>query len=346
MKTKLITFAALLLALTLSCALAFAVTANATVVAPETTKITAAMSGILLPFDFVAGDRVAAGDTLFTYDTIPVYAQSSGKVVAIFAEEGASGAGVMERYGALAVIEPKNALYIAASTAQAYNKEENRFLHVGQTLYLKCGSEEGEGRITNIDGANYIVEILDGDFELRDNVRCFRKSDMKAEEETGRGTVARYADTAVQAHGRITAIHVKEGDTVADGDLLFEVVDASSKPFEPLSLTAPANGVLSALYAVGGMQVYRGQLLCEIANLDALELSVEVDEMDLDGLRVGDTLTYTLDAYAGQTFTGTVKEIRPLGMQRQNASYFDVRLSIHSERNILPGMNGTVTLGK
>lgn len=346
MKTKLITFAALLLALTLSCALALAVTANATIVAPETTKITAPMNGILLPFDWTAGDRIAAGDTLFTYDTVPVYAQSSGKVAAVFAKEGDSAAGVMARYGALAVIEPENLRYIAASTAQAYDKEENRLLHVGQKLYLKHNSEEGEGRITGINGTNYVVEILDGDFELGDTVRCFRKSDMKNEEETGRGTVSRYADTAVQAQGRVTAVHVKEGDTVADGDLLFEVVDASSKPFEPLSLTAPANGAISALYTTGGMQVYRGQLLCEIANLDALELSVEVDEMDLDGLRVGDTLTYTLDAYAGQLFTGTVKEIRPLGMKRQNASYFDVRLSVSSERNILPGMNGTVTLGK
>ena len=346
MKTKLITFAALLLALTLSCALALAATANATVVAPETEKITAPMNGLLLPFDWAAGDLVAAGDTLFAYDTIPVYAQSSGKVAAIFAEEGDSAAGVMGRYGALAVIEPENMLYLAASTAQAYDKEENRFLHVGQTLYLKHNKEEGEGRITHIDGANYIVEILDGDFELGDTVRCFRKSDMKNEEETGRGTVSRYADTAVQAQGRITAVHVKEGDIVADGDLLFEVVDATSKPDTALFLTAPVNGALAQLYITGGMQVYRGQLLCEIANLDALELSVEVDEMDLDGLRVGDTLSYSLDAYPGQIFTGTVKEIRPLGMKRQNASYFDVRLTIQSEKNILPGMNGTVTLGK
>ncbi len=346
MKTKLITFAALLLALTLCCACALAVTANATVVAPETAKITAPMNGILLPFDWAAGDRIAAGDTLFAYDTIPVYAQSSGKVAAVFAEEGDSAGGVMARYGALAVIEPENKLYLAASTAQAYDKEENRFLHVGQTLYLKHGSEEGMGRITSIDGANYIVEILEGDFELRDTVRCYRKSEMKNEEETGRGTVTRYADTAVQAQGRIAAVHVKEGDTVKDGDLLFEVVDAASKPFESLSLAAPVSGALSQLCVTSGMQVYRGQLLCEIANLDALELSVEVDEVDLDGLRVGDTLSYALDAYPGQNFTGTVKEIRPLGMQRQNASYFDVRLSIHSERSILPGMNGTVTLGE
>jgi HlyD family secretion protein len=94
------------------------------------------------------------------------------------------------------------------------------------------------------------------------------------------------------------------------------------------------------------MQVYRGQLLCEIADLDALELSVQVDELDLASLRVGDVLTYTLDAYVEETFSGTVMEIRPIGMARQNATYFDVRLTISTERMVLPGMNGTVTLDK
>ena len=346
MKTKLITFAALLLALTLSCALALAATANATVVAPETEKITAPMNGLLLPFDWTPGDLVAAGDTLFTYDIIPVYAQSSGKIAAVFAEEGDSAAGVMGRYGALAVIEPENLLYLAASTAQAYDKEENRLLHVGQTLYLKRGSEEGEGRITHIDGTNYIVEILEGDFELGDMVRCFRKEDMKYEEETGRGKATRYADTAVAAQGRIVACYVQPGDTVKTGDLLFEVVDASCAVGAALEMTAPVSGAVAALAVSSGMQVYRGQLLCEIADLNALELSVQVDELDLASLRVGDVLTYTLDAYGEETFSGTVTEIRPIGMARQNATYFDVRLTINTERMVLPGMNGTVTLSK
>ena len=87
-------------------------------------------------------------------------------------------------------------------------------------------------------------------------------------------------------------------------------------------------------------------LLCEIANLETLELSAEIDELDLSSIRVGDVLTYTLDAYAGESFSGTITEIRPIGAPRQNATYFDVRITPPEGVTILPGMNATVTIGE
>ena len=61
-------------------------------------------------------------------------------------------------------------------------------------------------------------------------VHPLKKRAMAADSETGRGRAMRYADTAVQAQGRIAAVHVKAGDEVKTGDLLFEVVDSSAAP--------------------------------------------------------------------------------------------------------------------
>ena len=292
------------------------------------------------------GDEVAAGELLFKLDTTPVYAPVSGKVGMVFAAAGDDAAGLIAHYGAVAAIEPEYPLYLNADNDEAHDNDDNKYLHVGETLYLKCGNEEGEGVVTSVDGSNYIVEILEGDFELGDTIRCFRKPEMKYEEETGRGKATRYADTAVQAQGRIVACHVQPGDMVKTGDLLFEVVDSSCPVGAALEVAAPVSGAVTLLAASSGMQVYRGQLLCEIANLEALELSVEVDELDISSIRAGDVLTYTLDAYGDAAFTGTVKEIRPIGMARQNATYFDVRLTVDTQQLVLPGMNGTVTLGE
>ena len=77
-------------------------------------------------------------------------------------------------------------------------------------------------------------------------------------------------------------------------------------------------------------------LLCEIADLSALELSAQVDELDLTRVKVGDVLTYTLDAYDGETFSGTVTRIRPVGTTRQNATYFDVRITSREREKIAP----------
>lgn len=346
MKAKLITFTALLAALSLTCACALGATANASIIAPETSKIAAPFSGTLLPFDMTAGDAVHAGDALFALDTVPVYAAQNGVVAAVFAGAGDDAAGIANLYGALAVIEPEYPLYIDANTNDAYDNDDNRYIHAGETLYLKHGDEKGTGLITRVDGKYYTVKVLTGDFDLDDTVRCYRESAMPYDSEVGRGKVKRYADVSVNASGRVAAVHVRPGDTVKTGDLLFETVDALAAVDASPVIAAPVTGAVTALYAASGAQVYRGQLLCEIADLTKLELSAEVDEVDLAAVRVGDVLSYTLDAYADSPFTGTVTEIRPIGAPRQNATYFDVRITAPEGVTLLPGMNATVTLGE
>lgn len=344
MKTKLSVFFALFLCLTLMSACALGATANACIVAPKTEKIIAPFSGTLRPFDLTAGEAVSSGELLFEIDTIPVYAQYGGTVSAVLAAEGDDASGVISRHGALAVIEPELALYVDADTRDAYDDDENRYLHAGETLYLKCGNEKGEGRVTSVNGKDYIVEILDGSFEVDDTIRCFRESSMPSDSETGRGKAKRYADILVTGTGRVAKVHAKPGDKVAAGDLLFEMIDAVSAKDASPEITAPVSGAVTLLQAVSGAQVYRGMLLCEIADLSALELSAEVDELDLNAIRVGDMLSYTLDAYGETAFTGTVTEIRPIGSARQNATYFDVRITAPKEASVLPGMNATVQL--
>lgn len=344
MKTKLSVFAALILCLTLISACALGATANASIVAPETAKVIAPFSGTLRPFDLTAGEAVSAGDALFEIDTIPVYAQQSGEVAAVLAAEGDDASGVISRYGALAVIEPELALYLDANTQEAYDDEDNRYLHAGETLYLKCGNEKGEGRVTSVNGKNYVVEILSGSYDVDDYVRCFRESSMPSDSETGRGRVKRYPDVTVTGAGRVAKVHVQPGDKVEAGDLLFEMIDAQSIKGASPVITAPVSGAVTLMTASSGAQVYRGMLLCEIADLSALELSAEVDELDLSSIRVGDVLTYTLDAYGEKSFSGTITEIRPIGAPRQNATYFDVRITAPQDVTVLPGMNATVIL--
>lgn len=344
MKGKLTLTAALMLALTLLSACALAATANASVVAPKTEKITAPFAGTLLPFDLTQNKAVAAGDTLFALDTSKVYAQSSGTLAALLVAVGDDASGACAHYGAAAVIEPAHPLYVNADTDDAYDTDDNRYLHAGEMLYLKCGDEKGTGRVTQVDGEDYIVEILTGDFDVDDTVRCFRESGMPSNSETGRGKVKRFADLPLQASGRVYAIHAAEGDAVAAGDLLFETIDpAGAKDASPV-IVSPVSGAVTAVHAVSGAQVYKGQLLCEIADLSALELSAEVDELDLSRVRVGDTLSYTLDAYGDKTFTGTVTEIRPVAAVRQNAAYFDVRITAPADAAVYPGMSATVTI--
>lgn len=339
----------LLLCLCLLCPAAMAeegaslATANATVVSSVTTRVTAPYAGTLLSFDLAQGDRVSAGDLLMALDTLKIYASQTGTLQAVFAQQGDDAESVQQRYGALAVIEPANALYLSATTRDAYNDDENRYLHAGETLYLKLNDEEGTGRVTAVTDAGYTVEILSGDYEVGDKVQCFRDEGRSNKKKVGSGTVCRYPDAQLTGVGRVLAIYKQPGEQVTAGDLIMELTTSTCSPSVTSgNVLSPVDGAVSALYVTSGAQVYEGQLLCEIEDLSQLELSAMVDEVYLSRVRVGDTLSFSLDAYSDRQYTGQVTEIKPLGVEMQNAAYYEVQLAISNTQDMLPGMSATL----
>ena len=318
-------------------------TANANIIAPNTFFLTAPFAGSLLPFSWRVGDPVPGQEAVFEMDTVKVYAPQSGRLTALFGAPGDDAEGIAARYGALCVIEPKRMYYIEASTSTAYKNDGNKLIHAGETLYLKSGGEKGIGRVTSVAQGNYTVEIIDGSFYLNDAVTCYRESGYAGAGITGSGKVMRYNDVLINARGRIFAVHKREGDVVEAGDLLFEVIDSGSDPgTDSTMIFSPGYGAIAAVHVMPGSQVPKGQLLCEISDLTYLELSVQMDEIYIADIRVGDSLAFVLDAFDGQRFTGNVIRIMPLGSNRQNAAYYDVRVSLPENSGFLPGMNATV----
>ncbi len=174
-------FLALLLVLTMAagCASAAALdrtaytVASGTVGAASFTDVLAPFSGTLLSFDLQPGDRVAEGDPLFRMRTTILRAPVAGTVTAVFAEKGQDASAAMTRYGALAALEAEHDYLIQATTAGAYNKNKNKELHVGETLYFQYSSgtrEEGFGQVTAVSGDSYTVEILSGSFNIRNTL--------------------------------------------------------------------------------------------------------------------------------------------------------------------------------
>lgn len=75
-----------------------------------------------------------------------------------------------------------------------------------------------------------------------------------------------------------------------------------------------------------------------------MEVTAQVDEVDLDKVHIGDTLKVVFDRYPDTELSGTVLSISGLGVQKQNATYYDVKLSLSTSLELLPGMNATVYL--
>lgn len=325
------------------------VTANAVAESENVYKITAPYSGVLLPFDLESGDPVSKGDTLFALDTVKVYAPVDGTVQAVFAETGDLCEDVTALYGMIACIERTLPQVAQASTSGAYNDEENRHIHVGETVYFYQTSDkdnEGEGRVTAVNGSDYTVELTAGDFENGDSIKIYRDEKMGTKSCIGSGTIERAADVAVSGTGRVLSCAVQPGQTVRKGQLLFELSGQDAEAdVTGAAITADHDGTVElAAGAASGQQVYKGQLLASIHDLSAMNVVAEVDEIDLERVHVGDTLTVVFDCYPQEEVSGTVQSISLIGNAKQNATYYDVTLSISASWQVLPGMNATVWL--
>lgn len=80
-------------------------------------------------------------------------------------------------------------------------------------------------------------------------------------------------------------------------------------------------------------------------DLRRMEISANIDEADVGRIKPGQRVTFTVSAFPGRTFEGTVKQVR-LGSQTiQNVVIYTAVVSIENPRlELLPGMTATLRI--
>ena len=119
-------------------ALADSITFTGTVAASETDEVYAPIGGKVLTVSGDVGDRVSADTVLVALSTTKVYAEEDGTVTGVFGQPGDSAETVSNLYGSVVSIEGGRVYRIAASTTNAYNTTDTKFVHVGENVYLSC----------------------------------------------------------------------------------------------------------------------------------------------------------------------------------------------------------------
>lgn len=113
---------------------------------------------------------------------------------------------------------------------------------------------------------------------------------------------------------------------------------------EDLEVKAPVSGTLSALTAVVGDKVSANTDLFRVANYDAMEVTISVDELDVARIKVGQAAEIMLDALPGKVYRGQVSKINPEGVFRNDIATFDVTVVIEKSEGLMSGMNTTVNI--
>ena len=313
---------------------ASAVSFSGTVAASDTVEIYAPIGGNVERVEVSVGEKVQAGDVLATLETTKVYATEDGVVTGIFGEPGDNAETIAERYGAVMYIEGESVYTISASTEEAYNTTENKFVHVGEKVYLNCyshGTHTGTGVITAIEGANYTVNVLEGEFLLGETISIFRGETTASSGRIGRGDISRKSPTAVKGSGSIVSLAVQDGDTVQKGDLLFETLDGS---FDGLymtgaQITADTAGTIFQLNLNQGGKTEKNSVAAVIYPEGKMRIEALVNEYNLSEIAVGDKVNVELlwNQDYEVNYDGVISMIS--GIAAENAGEGDVCYTVY-----------------
>lgn len=342
-------FAGLLAALALMSGAALAegtLSLDGEIRAGQTRSITAPYGGTVGDFDVKVGDEASAGSTLFTLGTQKIYADFDGVVSAIFAQAGDSAAYAQERYGALAYIE-RDTLYTGECTSSgAASGNEKKIVHPGERVYLRSAndnSRKGEAVVTSVTEAGYGLEVTrEGDLRVNEQIKVYRESDYDYDSCIGSGRLSRVVPVPVTAEGHVLRVHVTDGQRVARGDLLFEIVpDAlEGKQGGDGSVRMPEDGVLLSVEAVSGAQAAKDQVMATYCPAEGMRLVCSVDEDSLAEIEPGMRMRVTLDAYPDDVLEGEVTGISHVANEQGE---FDVTLTLQADARVRVGMNAAAT---
>jgi len=159
--------------------------------------------------------------------------------------------------------------------------------------------------------------------------------------------------------GKITDLPVKEGDTVQAGQRILtventsvddtlsrsskSVTDAEKKLTNTqnnLQIKSPIAGTVLAKYAKAGDTLYNtSTALAVVADMSCLTFTIDVDELDIRYVQVGQKATITADAFEGETFEGEVTNVGKTGTSSNGVTTYPVTIEIQDYGDLLPGMN-------
>ncbi len=114
-------------------------------------------------------------------------------------------------------------------------------------------------------------------------------------------------------------------------------------------IRAPVNGVVVSRAVDVGQTVaasLQAPTLFTIAqDLTKMQVETSVDEADIGRIKVEDRATFTVDAFPGETFSGTVTQIRKAALVVQNVVTYTVVIGVGNPGGrLLPGMTANVKL--
>lgn len=189
------------------------------------------------------------------------------------------------------------------------------------------------------------------------------------------GTFKSSAEQTVTAKlsGDVYALNYKVGDKVNKGDIIFKIdydnsysnvknaqnslKDAKENlkslydDLEDYSIKAPIDGKIVQKNYKQGEKIDNNSSsstkpLAIISDLSILTFDMNIDELDIANIEVGQEVSITADAYEGEKFTGIVDKVSVVGTSSQGVTTYPVTVIVNSDNKdkLIPGMNVSASI--
>ena len=168
------------------------------------------------------------------------------------------------------------------------------------------------------------------------------------------------------AAGTVTAINVPEGGAVNKDDIVLQIsgeeltetiqsaaetlrsaelnMDNLQEAMNNYTVTSPISGTIIEKNAKAGDALTTGSDLCTIYDLSYLEMTLNVDELQVSNVSVGQSVQVTADAVPDKTYTGTVTRVSMKGSSNGGTTTYPVTVRIDETEGLRPGMNANAEI--
>lgn len=115
------------------------------------------------------------------------------------------------------------------------------------------------------------------------------------------------------------------------------------------TITSPIDGIVLSKSVEEGQTVAASfstpELFTIAKDLTNMQVVADVDEADIGDVRVGERVTFTVDAYPDDTFTGSVTQVRQEATTTNNVVTYEVVISApNADLKLKPGLTASVTI--
>ena len=260
-----------------------------------------------------------------------------------------------------------------------FTKEQYENISVGDTasVFMPKSFETCTGSITEKNSTpvqmgggifGYLVTAKisnPGGFSTGDTAQVSVTNSKGTYQAIENGSITDVKDEKVtpKVSGKIKSVAVENGAYINKGDVI-ATLDGSDMEYdiavkqnsiqkytsqisdmlEGNIVYSPMDGTVLSISVSEDEVVDRSTALMTVADMDNMEVTISVDELDINKISLGQKATISSDTYPDDEITGTVTKISLEGKTSNSVTTYDVTVKLDDRKSLMSGMNVDVEI--